>query len=509
MAQVRYVCLSDLHLGEEDSVLSNMNEDGTEGDPAKPGPLLEQLALCIKNLAGKFWTEKPTLVLNGDALELALCPLHRASMAFQCFINQLKDGDGFLFENILLVPGNHDHHLWVMTREDQYRDYLQRHKQGRDVVIALPEQWHSTKLFPKPKDKPVICHYLTDLIRRPPVNLDLKVQVAYPNLGIIKEKKLKPNQIPEKCVVFHHGHFTEWIYGAMGTVKDWIFDPNDAPARHVWKLEKENFAWIDFAWSALGQSWDSGQGLETVYEKTLDNRKFGEVLANLSAGLAKEIGTQSFDWFEGAIIDKFLKLIYGSFAGSEKGQTDATLSQNGLKQLFHYSEGPLHAQICYDIVALQQGEDELDERVYSADFFKDTLAPQTTLILGHTHKPFASHEGFHGYSGGVDVYNSGGWVVESLDSAPLHGGSIILVDDQLNVAAIRMYNENADDRPLPVRLEPPPYVSLQNPLAAAIDKLNFPEDDPWKTFSEMVASIIRIRRKYLRQRVFSNLPKQL
>ena len=188
MAQVRYVCLSDLHLGEEDSVLSNMNEDGTEGDPTQPGPLLEQLALCIKNLAGKLWTEKPTLVLNGDALELALCPLHRASMAFQCFINQLKDGDGFLFEKILLVPGNHDHHLWVMTREDQYRDYLQRHKQGQNVV-TLPEQWHSTKLFPKPTDEPVICHYLTDLIRRPPVNLDLKVQVAYPNLGIIKEKK--------------------------------------------------------------------------------------------------------------------------------------------------------------------------------------------------------------------------------------------------------------------------------------------------------------------------------
>lgn len=288
MAEISYVCLSDLHLGEEDSVLSNMNEDGTEGDPSKPGPGLQQLALCIKDLADKFLKKKkPALVLNGDALELALCPIHRASMTFQCFINLLRDGNGFLFEKILFVPGNHDHHLWVMTRADQYRDYLQRHKQDPNVV-KLPEQWHSTKLFSRQQDTPVICHYLTDLIQRPPVNLDLEVQVAYPNLGILRETELKPDQMPEQSVVFHHGHFTEWIYNAISTVNDWIFDPDNAPARHAWKLEKENFAWIDFAWSALGQSWDGDQGLETVYEKALDDTKFGEVLSNLSAGLAKK-----------------------------------------------------------------------------------------------------------------------------------------------------------------------------------------------------------------------------
>ena len=509
MAQVRYVCLSDLHLGAEYSVLSNMNEDGTEGEPFQTGPLLEQLALCIKNLAGKFWTEKPTLVLNGDTLELALCPMHRASMAFQSFINQLKDGDDFLFEKILLVPGNHDHHLWVMTREDQYRDYLQRHEQGPNVVVKLPKQWHSTKLFYMPGDKPVVSHYLTGLIRRPPVNLDLKVQVAYPNLGIIREEKLKSDQIPQRCVVFHHGHFTEWIYNAIGTLNDWIFHSNYAPARHVWKLEKENFAWIDFVWSALGQSWDSGQGLETVYEKTLDDRKFGEVIDNLSAGLEKEIDTLWFDGIEGPIINRVLKSIYKSFTGSEKGQTDATLSPSGLKQLVQYPESPLHAQICYYILALQQGKHELDEKAYTADSFKNILAPRTTLIIGHTHKPFACHQGFQGYSGGLDVYNSGGWMVETLRYAPFHGGSIILVDDQLNVASIRMYNENADDRPLPVRLEPVPSASLHNPLASEIEQLKFSEEDPWKTFSQTVASIIQIRRRHLKKRVSSTLTNPL
>lgn len=505
MARIRYVCLSDLHLGEEDSVLSNMNEDGTEGVVSKPGPVLEQLALCIKDLANKFWEDKPVLVLNGDALELALCPLHQASMAFQCFINQFKNGKDFLFKKIVFVPGNHDHHLWVMTREDQYRDYLLRHKND-SAVVTLPPQWHSTKLFSRPDDEPVISHYLTDLIQRRPVELDMKVQVAYPNFGVVKEGNLAPDQSPERCVVFHHGHFTEWIYNGISAINDWIFVPDDS-SRYAWDLEKENFAWIDFAWSALGQSWDSGKGLETIYEKTLDNGKFGEILRNFSAGLAKEIGTRTFDWFEETIIDQFLKLIYRSFAGTEKGQIDTPLSPDGINQLFRYMEGPLHAQMCYDIEAWQKQRDELEERDNEPGFYQGKLAPNTTFIFGHTHKPYASHEGFEGYTGGVDVYNSGGWVVETLRYAPLHGGSIVLVDDQLNVAAIRMFKETADDSPFPVGLEIPPPASGPNPLTRQLAKLKFSKDNPWKTFSQVVASTIPVRRKYLRKRVFSNLPR--
>ncbi len=507
MAEIRYVCLSDLHLGEEDSVLSNMNEDGTEGDFLEPGPVLKQLAKCIKDLGNEFWKKKkPTLVLNGDALELALCPIHQASMAFQCFINQFKDGEDFLFEKILFLPGNHDHHLWVMTRENQYRGYLLRHKED-PKMISLPEQWHSTKLFSSPGDEPVVSHYLSELIQRPPVNLDMEVQVAYPNFGIIAEESLKPNETPKKCVVFHHGHFTEWIYTAMSMANDWIFSPQSA-ARHAWALEKENFAWIDFAWSALGQSWDSGKGLETVYEKALDGAQFGEVIANLSTGLAKEIGTRTFDWVEGAILAKVLNLLYRSFAGTEKGQDRAPLTSSGIKQLYQYAEGPLHAHVCYDILARQNRKDELDEKEYTAEFFKDKIAPVTSFIFGHTHKPFASREEFHGYLNGVDVYNSGGWVVDSLQANEWHGGSLVLIDDQLNVASIRMYNETRDGSQVPVRLEPiSDSTRKPNSLESAIAKLKFDKAGPWKKFSEIAASTIPVRRKFLRKRVFSALPR--
>jgi hypothetical protein len=290
----------------------------------------------------------------------------------------------------------------------------------------------------------------------------------------------------------------------MSQVNDWIFVPENS-SRHAWDLEKENFAWIDFAWSALGQSWDSGQGLETVYEKALDDNSFGEVLSNFSTGLAGEIWTRNFDFAERALINQFLSLIFRSFAGTEKGQTDAPLSPSGVKELFRYVEGPLHAQIGYDILAWQQGKDDLDERVHTPGFFKKMDAPQTTFIFGHTHKPFARQEGFHGYKAVVEVYNSGGWVVETLEPKSVHGGSIVLVDDQLNTASIHMYNETSDDSPVPVRMETN-SSQLANPLAREIGKLKFTKD-PWNSFSKMVAATIPIRRRYLRKRVYSALPR--
>ena len=38
-------------------------------------------------------------------------------------------------------------------------------------------------------------------------------------------------------------------------------------------IESENFAWIDFFWSALGRSGDVGALTETLYEHVLDKEQ--------------------------------------------------------------------------------------------------------------------------------------------------------------------------------------------------------------------------------------------
>jgi hypothetical protein len=91
-----------------------------------------------------------------------------------------------------------------------------------------------------------------------------------------------------------------------------------------------------------------------------------------------------------------------------------------------------------------------------------SVPAEVTFIFGHTHKPFEELLPYSGYGSGVKVFNNGGWVVDSMEPAPLKGGAIILVDEDLNTASVRMYNEAEIDT------QPPssPRVSevIDNPL---------------------------------------------
>ena len=51
MNDIRYVCLSDMHFGEEDSLLTEM--DGKDVDPLKASQVLVHLAQCLRELISK------------------------------------------------------------------------------------------------------------------------------------------------------------------------------------------------------------------------------------------------------------------------------------------------------------------------------------------------------------------------------------------------------------------------------------------------------------------------
>jgi hypothetical protein len=69
MPDIRYVCLSDTHFGEEDSLLTNLKTASTDTDPSQPSPVLIHLVNCLKELISQNEDNtKPTLILNGDIL---------------------------------------------------------------------------------------------------------------------------------------------------------------------------------------------------------------------------------------------------------------------------------------------------------------------------------------------------------------------------------------------------------------------------------------------------------
>ena len=472
MPDIRYVCLSDMHLGEEDSLLTNLKAAGADIDPTQASPVMIGLVKCLRHIISHNGSpEKPTLILNGDILELALTTDNQAFMCFERFIEQIMAPEQELFGEIIYIPGNHDHHLWELARETQYINHIKGIKPGD----CLPIPWHATNIFFGVGADPLLSYSLSNIVRRYSHLSKFPIKTAYPNFGLFQEET-------RKCVIFHHGHYIESLYHLMTILRSLIFPKRQHP-ENVWDIEAENFAWIDFFWSTMGRSGDIGQDVELIYEKLQDKEQFKKLLFAMADGLAKEydlpgwgdrMEAQIAKWAFGAAVDKLYS--------AERTKVDRPLSKEAEKGLWAYMNGPLKKQIMAEL--------------------KGNMPADVTLVFGHTHKPFQEDMNFQGYPAWVKVYNTGGWVVETVDPQPLHGGAVVLLDDGLNAAALRMYNENDAPAGCPVSIQEASHAGeSQNPLYIYLNALTNPSTSPWNDFSATAARAVRFRAQNLRARI--------
>jgi hypothetical protein len=474
MPDIRYICVSDLHLGADHSLLTRLGPKIGEVNPDRPSEVLEALANCFRELVRHNKGQvKPTLILNGDLLELALAEDNIALMAFERFIELMfpSNGNHLIQPKIILNPGNHDHHLWETARETQYVEFLQG-KRSRKHHGDLPLPWHTTKMFTPDL---VDSSLLNAVIHRHSRLAELGVHVGtvYPNL-------CRLNGDESKCVIFSHGHFVESVYMLMTTIGDFVFPGRKAPEQ-IWDIETENFAWIDFFWSAMGRSGEVGKDIEQMYDMLLVPQVRKRLIRQLVC-----VGGQH--WFPrwpklgerlaslfAPLISRMLKHV----GALEKTQVGNVLSQDARQGLKVYIEGPLAKQV-------------LEER-------KKPLRAQTTFVFGHTHKPFSAPLRFDHFPSPMSVYNSGGWVVDTIATEPTHGGAIVLADEELNVVSVRMYNESESQRMPLVKVEA--VDSGENPLYAHVADLVNGDQDPWFSFSRVVAANVDIYHKRFRERL--------
>jgi len=474
MAQnIRYICLSDLHLGEEDSLLTNLGECGNVPDPGKPSPVMLHLVECLEHLIGQINPrKKPVLILAGDILELALTTVNQAAMVFERFIELTMSPGRELFKDILYIPGNHDHHFWENARELEYARHVAKLRPGRH----LPLPWHVSRMFARKLSKLPQAHFLTTLLQRHPglAEREFEVNVAYPNFGLLSKDS-------QSCVIFHHGHFIESLYKLMSHIKTLIFPDREMPS-HAWDLEEENFAWIDFFWSSMGRSGEFGQDVELIYEKMRDQREFHELLSGLAGRLGDQYDLPGWDWLTVRLIEGVLHGAADRARATERNFKEGPLSMTGRSGLEEYLHRPLRAQI-------------LRER-------KGNMPLDVTFVFGHTHKPFQEIMRIKGYRKHVKVYNTGGWVIDTVAPEPVHGASVLLLDENLNVAAIRMYNQAAGPEDYAVDVaEARPVKKPDNPFHRKIRERVRPSEEPWKSFSKSVAAEIRLRADNLRERI--------
>ena len=441
-----------------------MKRESVIVDADDPSPVLVALMACIRTVVDlEPNAPLPTLVLNGDILELALAEDNIAAMVFDRFVDLAFDPDHPLFDStILFLPGNHDHHLWETARERMYADYVA----GTPVGDELAAPYHATRLFVNRGGHDLEAELLTALVQRRRGD-HLHVRVVYPNLGF-------EGTTSGRQVLIHHGHFTEPIYRLMSKAKAALF-PKQPLGNEIWDWESDNFAWIDFFWSTLGRSGSAGQDVGLIYDMLQDDSAI-RLLAKEIGGLAGDRGphlTRPITKWLGREASRGLVDVVKS---TERHHTGAILSEVSRKGLMEYLSGPM---------ALQYGREG-----------SDLSGEHVSFLFGHTHKPFECTREVPGFAGVLAIFNSGGWVVDTQLTNAFQGSAVILIDDECNVASLRMYNQADSPTDYTVRLSSAGDVATNDLHQRLTDELHF-DDSPWTDFSETVAAEVTLRHRLL------------
>jgi len=478
MSRICAVCLSDLHLGSESSVLTAVNPNTLEADIHKKSSVLVGLVDCLKAiLSDHSGAKKPSLVLAGDVLELALATTNVAATVFTQFLELLsEDGELSVDSTIVYVPGNHDHHLWETARERQYASYV-----GEPTTEIPLEKipWHTTHLFPwrqelDVKNRDVESFLLTTLAQRTVSSTDLSVLAMYPNFGVLSADD------ESRCTVVHHGHFTESIYYLMTELRKIVFPGRDHP-EEIWDVEAENFAWIEFLWGTLGRSGEVGKDVELVYDILKSKKATRRLIRKLALSVPKRFGHPWWVWWvESPIILLVLTFLVSRFRRLERGTPDWPLSKDSRNRLDQYIGRYVLSQLKREC--------------------RGGLPDHLTFVFGHTHKPFEEVMRVPAIEAPVHVYNMGGWVVDTIHTAPHQGGSIVVIDEDGYAASIRMYNQSSDPSGYRVRVvRAAGEAGEPNPVYDRLLELVEPEQPPWSDFSKNVAEAVEERRRNLKE----------
>jgi hypothetical protein len=483
----RYVCLSDLHLGAAYSILTYADAQGRP-DPGRPSDTQIAFGSALRELLSTMDGPPPTLVLLGDVLDMGLSPMGDVAAAFRCFVETvMQDGGRPVFApRVLYVPGNHDHHLWRIAQDQQYQDALQQGRVEDDLI-------KHTALFDPAGEEAEASRIgsamLTRLAAGCPGLADARVDIAYPNLGLLDASR-------RRCVVLHHGHYIDPMYRVMTMLNAQA--PGRSAGRNpaavtVSDLEGQNGAWVDFMWSDLGSSGLTGAGAGKLYEVMRDaaaSHDFSQRLAALVvAKLDQNFGVSgSTDVFQGVTVNQLvlgaLDATLGRGAESQRDGYAEVMSSDDVADLRWYLSGPVKLQL--EQAGLQPSE---------LDF---------SFVFGHSHKPFEDELPVPGYDRPVGIFNTGGWVMDQPTMTSTQGASAMFIDDALNVASLRLFNDPVNGRVAPVHARGiGGFRDSDNPMLAALAAGIERSAPAWEAFSRHAQKATQSRATLLLDEFFT------
>ncbi|WP_077001058.1 hypothetical protein, partial [Variovorax sp. KK3] len=435
---------------------------------ARPSETQIAFGRALSALLGAMEGPPPTLILLGDVLDMGLSPMGDVAAAFRAFVQTVMQDDGrpLFAPRVLYVPGNHDHHLWRIAQDQHYLDALAQGRIGDDLI-------EHTALFEPALEEPgasrIASSMLTQLMRGCAGLADARVEIAYPNLGLLDPAR-------RRCVVLHHGHYIDPMYRVM-TILNAQAPGRSAgrnPARvTVSDLESQNGAWVDFMWSDLGSSGVTGAGAGKLYEVMRDAAASHDFTQRLAALLVSKLDSSlgmsgSLDVFQGVTLRQLVL-----------GALDATLGRGAESQRDGYAQ-------------VMSTDDTADLRWFLSGPVKleleqaglDASALELSFVFGHSHKPFEDELPVAGFDRPVGVFNTGGWVMDQPTMASAQGASAMFIGEALDIAALRLFNDPVNGSITPVHARGVGgFRDRDNPMLAALSAAVERTRPAWDAFS--------------------------
>jgi hypothetical protein len=464
---VRYIVLSDLHLGAENSILTSLQAGTTLADSQHSSPALTSLVDCLRDIvAANGGGEPPTMIVAGDLVELALASPVLSLPVVAQFAAALAAGEPVVRDEAVFVPGNHDHHLWEMSRERSAAEFL---RAGRPREQG-PASWHTSPMFltkPPCYRAPLLedaVHYLRGTERA-------QVRVVYPDLALTSLDG-------ERAVLVTHGHYMERV-GTLFSAMARLADPSSPPLDDVDTIERENWAWVDFFWGSMGRSTRTGALIEKLYDSMQDPRAVEAMLGGLAAAVTKRQNPLLGKIESWGIRRAVGHIVAGRLHERERDQTGEVIgagSRQGLAAYFTAMRNTFARQ------------------------WERPLPSDVTMVVGHTHKPFSQWWDDPGWpAGGMRVFNTGGWVVDHVAPQPLMGGAVVLVSDELDVVSLRIYQQVGTPSSRAITVETVRPTPGGEAFAEHIRSLVKPDEAPWLTFAVAVDRLVIERREDMRK----------
>jgi UDP-2,3-diacylglucosamine pyrophosphatase LpxH len=215
------VVISDIHIGDDAGIVRRQAAKGYSSTGTQDLFIRDtflEFQEEVKAIAARMPDKKiPYLILNGDGWDVAIKNLDEVADLSQLFFAALQLDE--YFRQILFLPGNHDHHLWVMLQTQTCVVRPLEKATGSAAGLSAIAKLVDTKVQGFPHEQSGVLDLATGKLTIPGVKppydghvflsgltgeKHIPINVVYPNLYLVPAGGGSASSI-----LVTHGHFFE------------------------------------------------------------------------------------------------------------------------------------------------------------------------------------------------------------------------------------------------------------------------------------------------------------